>query len=91
MSTRSLGKMSKRTRLLKKRSKEHVGISSMIKEFKKGENVSIHPKPRYDGMPHPRFRGMTGVVVSKRGNAYVLKLKVGKAEKTLIVPPVHLR
>ncbi len=91
MAKRSLGHMSKRSRTLRKKTRETVGISSIIKEFKKGEKVSIHPKPSYPGMPHPRYRGRTGEVLGKRGKSYLVELMIGNSKKKLIVPPVHLR
>ena len=91
MAKRSLGKLSKRTRLLRKKTRERTSISSVIREFKDGEMVSIDPKPNYPGMPHPRYRGATGVVAGKRGKAYAVKVRVGNAEKTLLIPSVHLR
>ena len=91
MAKRSVGKLSKRTRLLRRKNRERTSIGSMLKAFKTGDKVAVDPKSRFSGMPHPRFRGMSGTVVDKRGNAYVVKVKVGGMVKTLVVPPVHLR
>ena len=48
-------------------------------------NSSVH-----SGMPHPRFHGLTGKVVSHRGKAVEVRLKQGNAEKTILVHPAHL-
>jgi large subunit ribosomal protein L21e len=42
-------------------------------------------------MPHPRYRGRTGIITAMRGKSYIVKIKDGNATKNLIVPPVHLR
>jgi large subunit ribosomal protein L21e len=45
----------------------------------------------HKGMPHRRYQGLTGVVTGKRGRAIVVDVKQGKAIKTLIIRPEHLR
>ena len=45
----------------------------------------------HKGQPHPRFHGLTGTVVGTQGEAYILSVKVGKKDKTLLVRPEHLR
>jgi large subunit ribosomal protein L21e len=91
MVKRSRGKLSKRSRLLRNRTRERTSISKVIREFKIGETVSIDPKSSFSGMPHPRYRGKTGVIAARRGNAYLVSIKVYNAQKTLVIPPVHLR
>ncbi|VVC72209.1 50S ribosomal protein L21e [uncultured archaeon] len=89
---RSLGKMSKRSRLLRHRvSEPRLGITKLVKKFAIGDNVRLDYKSGYfGGMPHPRYRGKLGKVVAKRGEAYVVMVKVYSATKELIVPAVHL-
>jgi ribosomal protein L21E len=42
-------------------------------------------------IPHPRYRGRIGVVVEKRGGAYVVEFNVSRSMKRkVIVPQVHL-
>jgi ribosomal protein L21E len=91
MAKRSVGKLSKRSRLLRRKIRSKASISSIIREFKEGDKVSIDLNSRYSGMPHPRYRGQCGVVKARRGNAYVVEIKVGNAKRRLIIPPVHLR
>jgi len=89
---RSLGKMSKRSRLLRRRvSESKLGITKLIKTFAIGDRVVIDHKSSYfGGMPHPRYRGKLGIVTGKRGEAYIVEVKVYSSKKKLIVPPVHL-
>jgi large subunit ribosomal protein L21e len=42
-------------------------------------------------MPNPKFHGRTGTVVEQRGNAYVVKVTDGKAVKTIMARPQHLK
>ena len=89
---RSLGKMSKRSRLLRRRvSEPRLGITKLVKTFSMGDRVIIDHKTSYfGGMPHPRYRGKLGTVIGKRGEAYIIEVKVYSALKKLIVPAVHL-
>ncbi|MBI5159219.1 50S ribosomal protein L21e [Candidatus Micrarchaeota archaeon] len=89
---RSLGQISKRSRLLRKRVTERrFGLSKLLKKFKVGENVTVTPKMGYAGMPHPRYRGRSGVILSTRGKAYVISIRDHDAMKQLIIPSVHLQ
>ncbi|MEB3786922.1 MAG: 50S ribosomal protein L21e [Desulfurococcales archaeon] len=85
-----------RTRkLLKKHTRERGGvppISLLLHEYNTGDKVHVIINPAiHKGMPHRRYHGKTGVVVGKRGKAYLVKLSLGKKEKILIVRPEHLR
>jgi len=42
-------------------------------------------------MPHPKFHGLTGTIVGKRGNSYLVKIRDKKKEKIIISRPEHLR
>jgi large subunit ribosomal protein L21e len=42
-------------------------------------------------MPHPRYRGRTGIIVATRGKSYVVRINDMNAVKDLIIPPVHLQ
>ncbi|MEM4633780.1 MAG: hypothetical protein QW275_01360 [Candidatus Anstonellaceae archaeon] len=87
---RSLGKMSKKSRALG-RSKRKLTIPALISGYCVGDIVSIDPQSKYSGMPHPRYRGRTGTIVSQRGKAYLVRIRDGRMDKELIIPPVHLR
>lgn len=89
---RSKGKMSKRSRLLRKRMGERrLGVPRLVKTFEIGQSVCIDHKSGYfGGMPHPRYRGKRGFVVGKRGHAYIVEIKDYNAVKKLVIPAVHL-
>jgi len=86
---RPRGALSKGTKKLKKSRKLTAG--DFNKTFKPGDKVVLDPKPYYkSGIPHHRYRGRTGVVVGKRGNAYEVEILDGKKRKSFIVLPLHI-
>ena len=87
---RSLGKMSKRSRSLGAAARK-LTIPGLISSFSVGDCVAIDNQSKYSGMPHPRYRGRTGIIIDTRGKAYVVKIKDGRMQKELTIPPVHLR
>ena len=89
---RSLGKMSKRSRLFRRKaSQPKLGLTKLVKSFSIGDEVIIDPKTGFfGGMPHPRYRGKRGKITGKRGEAYLMEIKVYSAMKKLVVPAVHL-
>ena len=86
---RSLGLISKRSRLLGMKS-QTLTIPKLVKTFEIGSRVVISPRMRFSGMPHPRYRGRSGIISKKRGKAYVVNIMDGRMKKELIIPPVHL-
>ena len=66
--------------------------SHALRDFAPGTKVDVVINSAiHDGMPHSRFQGLTGTVVERRGEAYVVDLPVGNKHKTLITRPEHLR
>jgi large subunit ribosomal protein L21e len=67
-------------------------VEKYMQEFRPDQRVVIkHDPSSHSGMPHPRFKGLTGVVSGKRGNAYIVKVRVGKKEKEIVARPEHLK
>jgi large subunit ribosomal protein L21e len=92
MTKRSQGLFSGRTRHLARHHKpSSLSVSERIKSFEIGESVAIVPKGSVKNIPHPRYRGKIGRVLERRGNAYVVRLKIMNSTKTLIVPALHLK
>ncbi len=81
--------MSKRTRLLGKSGRK-LTPTMILRTYKVGQLVLIAPQSRYEGMPHPRYRGRVGTVRELRGRAYVVRIRDGNSIKPLVVPGVHL-
>ncbi len=82
-----------RKKLRKKlREKGKVNIAKRLQKFKTGDRVVIKPEPAvHKGMPGKRFFGRVGVIINKRGKAYMLSVKDGNAVKQVISLPVHLK
>jgi large subunit ribosomal protein L21e len=85
----------RRTRKLmtkKVREKGQQPVSQVLIDYEVGQRVDIIIDPAvHKGMPHYRYHGRTGEVIEKRGRGIVVKVNLGKKEKTLIVRPEHLR
>ena len=52
--------------------------------------IKIEPSEP-EGRPHQRFHGRTVEVTGKQGDSYEVKFEDGNVEKTLYVPPIHLK
>jgi len=89
MVRRSLGKLSKRTRLLKRSARRPLTIKRKLSRLKVGDKVHLTPIST-PSMPHPRYRGRTGSVIGLRGRAYVVEITDYNATKRLIIEGVHL-
>ncbi|MBD3310638.1 50S ribosomal protein L21e [Candidatus Woesearchaeota archaeon] len=92
---KKLGTFRSKTRnKLKKsfRQKGKIGLSKYFQAFKPGEKVALVAEPGVQkGMYHPRFRNRPGIVESKEGTCYKVKIKDRDKNKTVIVHPVHLK
>ena len=92
--SKSRGFRKKTRSLLKKKPRERgkLGLSRLLRTFEPGEKVVIKIDPSvHKGMPHRRYQGNVGVIVSKRGRAYEINVTQGDAVKEVIVRPEHLR
>jgi large subunit ribosomal protein L21e len=68
-----------------------VPVTWWLKEFKPGEKVVIKIVPNvHRAMPHPKFHGLVGEVIGKRGDCYLVKVYDKNKEKIVISHPVHL-
>ncbi|MHC1593373.1 MAG: 50S ribosomal protein L21e [Methermicoccaceae archaeon] len=67
-------------------------ITRTVQRFEIGEKVNVKiDSSIHKGAPHHKFHGKTAEVVGKRGRAYILKARDGRAIKEVIVLPEHLR
>lgn len=87
---RSYGKMSSRTRVLGA-AQRILTPAQLVRRYAVGDLVILDHQSRYEGMPHPRYRGRVGEVLSVRGRAYEVVIRDGNARKKLVVPGVHLQ
>ncbi len=94
MVTKSHGFRARTRKLLRKKPRRRgiSPLSSVLRDYQVGQRVDIIIDPSFHkGMPHKRYHGRTGVVVGKRGRAILVEVTLGKALRTLIVRPEHLR
>ncbi|MHA1860858.1 MAG: 50S ribosomal protein L21e [Candidatus Ranarchaeia archaeon] len=84
-----------KTRTLFKKSSREQGLaplSRIMHEYKIQERVDIIPDPSvHKTLPHRRFCGKVGVIVEKRGRAYLVKVKDGGKTKTIFLRKEHMR
>jgi large subunit ribosomal protein L21e len=94
MGRTSTGPRRRTRKKLQKRARDR-GLSPITRrfvEYEEGElaNIVIDPSV-HKGQPHPRFHGLTGRILSRRGRAYLLEVRTGKSLKQVIIRPEHLR
>lgn len=88
------GRRIKTRTLLSKRAGEkgHRTLSYLLKEYNPGDKVVIKiDSSVHSGMPFRRFYGSHGEILSKRGRAYLIRVKDGGKEKVVIARPEHIR
>lgn len=91
---RSKGTRQGTRKILRKKPRERgqIPVNRALQDFEEGEQVKIMIEPSvHKGQPHRRFHGKTGHVKGKRGQAYIIKVKVGGKEKEVIARSEHLR
>jgi len=80
--------------LLRKRPRDRgkLPLSRLLHEYQPGDRVVVKIDPSvHKGMPHRRFHGKVGVLVGRRGRAYIVQVTQGNKAKEIIVRPEHLR
>ena len=77
----------------KKKQREHgkIKLSRYFQDFKKGDKVGVIRELAVQPKFPKQLQGRTGVIESKRGSHYIVKIKDIKKEKTYIIHPVHLK
>ena len=73
------------------REKGELKFSRIFQELKEGERVAVVRELSLKANFPARIQGRTGVVVGKRGKAYIVKIKDYNKEKTYIISPAHLK
>jgi large subunit ribosomal protein L21e len=67
-------------------------LSRTLAEYEINSRVNINIEPSVQkGRPHRRFHGKTGIILEKRGQAYVVDITDGNAQKKIIARPEHLK
>jgi large subunit ribosomal protein L21e len=94
MVVRSKGSRSKTRHKLAKhpRTRGKPPVTHSLRDYPPGTKVAITINSSIQkGMPHPRFQGLTGNVIERRGSSFVIELYSKNKQKTIISRPEHLR
>lgn len=77
---------------LKQKKRAKFKSETFLKTFNINDKVVITINPSSQkGMPFPKVNGKIGKIAEKRGNSYIVKIKVGNKEKDFISRPEHLK
>ena len=66
-------------------------LSKYFQELKEGDNVSLVVEKSVASSFPKRMQGRTGVVESRRGRSWIVRIKDQNQEKRYIVEPIHLK
>lgn len=84
-----------RTRALFKKQARKRGLKSLrylLEPISVGQKVDILLNSSIQkGRPHRRYNGTSGTVIEQRGQSFVISLKAGRKDKTIVARPEHLR
>ncbi len=73
------------------REKGKIRLSEYFKELKDGEKVAIVKEQSIPGNFPKRIQGKIGIIESKRGKSYIVRLNDDNQEKRYIVEAIHLK
>ncbi len=78
--------------LKRKKQRQHgkIKLSRYFQEFKQGDRVAIIRELALNPKFPKTLQGRSGVIESKRGNSYLVKINDLNKKKTYIIHPVHL-
>jgi len=72
--------------------KGKISLSKYFQEFQDGDKVNLKVNPNVQkGRFFPRFHGMTGDILGKKGRCYEVLIKDGGKKKQLSIHPIHLK
>jgi len=73
------------------RTKGKIKLSRYFQEFEKGERVAVIRELAINPKFPKQLQGRSGIVESKRGTSYIVKIKDLNKEKSYIIHPAHLK
>jgi len=69
-----------------------ISVNRFIRKFNIGDKVVIDiVSSSLNGIPFKRFQGLSGNVIEKRGNAYLIEIKDGNKTKKILANSEHLK
>ena len=75
----------------KTRTGKGLQLSKYFQEIGTGDKVAVIKEPSLNAGFPKRIQGRTGIVESKRGRSYIIKIKDFNKEKRFIIKPIHLK
>lgn len=78
-----------RRKEIRKRGK--VPFSRFFQKFSDGDSVAVVREKSLNASFPERLQGRTGVVLGKRGRAYLLEIKDQTKPKQFLIQPIHLK
>ena len=75
----------------KAREKGKISFSRFFKKFSEGDSVAVVRELSIPSNFPERLQGRTGVIESKLGKSYFVKIKDQNKEKRFLIEPIHLR
>ncbi|MEL0312770.1 MAG: 50S ribosomal protein L21e, partial [Candidatus Poseidoniales archaeon] len=76
----------------RKNERSRLNIRRVMHQYEEGDRVAIVlDGGQQGGMPHRRFHGRTGFITKRQGVAWIVAVKDGNMQKTVIARPEHLR
>ena len=73
------------------RTRGKLQLSKYFQEFEIGDSVAVVMEPAVQSSFPKTLQGRTGVIESRRGKAYVVKIKDQKKEKRFLIEAIHLK
>ena len=73
------------------RTRGKISFSRYFQDFKEGDIVSVVRELAIKANFPKRLQGRTGVIESKRGKVYFVKIKDQNKEKKFLIEPIHLK
>ena len=80
--------MSKRKKI---RTRGKLQLSKYFQKLEKGDSVAVVREPSVKSNFPERLQGRTGMIESKKGKVYIVKIKDLAKEKTFLIEPIHLK
>jgi len=73
------------------RTRGKIQLSKYFQKFKEGDFVAVSREKSIPVNFNKRLQGSTGVVVGKKGRAYIVKVKEGRKPKEILIAAIHLK
>jgi len=73
------------------RTRGKLQLSKYFQELGKGDSVTVVMERAVQSSFPKTLQGRTGVIESKRGKAYIVKIKDQSKEKKFLIEAIHLK